>query len=77
MITEAFMDRTLPVVADSWPQLRRIDVERLLNHIKHDNKESLLTAAGIVVAKRPELQKHVDQAVEWISSEYGWDNTNL
>lgn len=76
MITEAFMDRALPVVADSWPQLRRLDVERLLNHVRHDSKESLLTAAGIVAAKRPELQKYIDEAVEYISSEYGWDSTN-
>ena len=72
MVTEDCLTRVLPVVADSWDKLRRSDVERLLNQIHYDGKPSLLTAAKIVATKRPELQKHIDQAVEWISEERGF-----
>jgi len=73
MITEDCLNRVLPVVADSWAQLRRSDVDRLLNQIHYDNKVSLLVAAGIVATKRPDLQKQIDQSVEWITEERGWN----
>lgn len=73
MVTEDYLNRVLPVVADSWPQLRRSDVDRLLNQIHYDNKESLLVAAGIVAAKRPDLQKQIDESVGWITEERGFD----
>ncbi len=72
MVTEDCLNRVLPVVADSWKQLRRSDVDRLLNQIFYDDKSSLMVAAGIVAAKRPDLQKQIDQSVEWISEERGW-----
>jgi len=73
MVTEDCLNRVLPVVADSWAQLRRSDVDRLLNQIHYDNKVSLLVATGIVATKRPDLQKQIDQSVEWITEERGWN----
>ena len=72
MLTIDCLNRVLPVVADSWEQLRRGDVDRLLDQIHYDDKQSLLVAAGIIATQRPDLQKQIDQSVEWISEERGF-----
>lgn len=62
MITDDCLDRVLPVVADSWEQLRGCDVYRLLNSINYESKESLGKATGIVMLKRPDLSDRIQEA---------------
>lgn len=68
MVTEDCMNRVLPVVADSWEQLRRCDVERLLHSIHYVTVEGLYQAAEIVKAKRPDLADTVSQEAEVLTN---------
>ena len=69
MITPDCLDRMLPVVADSWEQLRGCDVYRLLNSIYYESLGGLYKAGDVVVAKRPDLAEAVAEAVRDIHAE--------
>jgi hypothetical protein len=73
MITQDCIDRMLPIVADSWEQLRGCDVFRLLDSISYESRESLDNAARIIVGKRPDLLDRVEDA----ASEIRCDRTEL
>lgn len=69
-ITEDCLNRVLPVVADSWEQLRGCDVERLLDSISYDDQDSVADAADIIKAKRPDLAAQVDEAALSVADGY-------
>lgn len=60
----------LPVVADSWEQLRGCDVERLLDSISYDDQDEVADAAEIIKAKRPDLTAEVDEAALSVADGY-------
>lgn len=70
MITEDCLNRVLPVVADSWEQLRGCDVERLLDSISYDDQDGVADAADIIKAKRPDLTAQVDEAALAVADGY-------
>lgn len=69
-ITIDCLNRVLPVVADSWEQLRGCDVERLLDSIAYDDQDGVADAADIIKVMRPDLAKQVDAAAEYIANGY-------
>ena len=62
MVTLDCLNRVLPVVADSWKQLRKSDVYRLLNSIAYDSPAGLQQACNIVFAQRPDLRDQIAEA---------------
>jgi hypothetical protein len=69
MITPDYMDRMLPVVADSWERLRRIDVYRLMTRIHYETPESVRRAGEIIGENRPDLKAEADAVVGEIIDE--------
>lgn len=69
MITQDCLNRVLPVVADSWEQLRPCDVFRLLDSIYYESLSGLYAAGEIIKTKRPDLTKKVDEAVAELHEE--------
>jgi hypothetical protein len=67
------MDRVLPVVADSWEQLRRCDVYRLLDQIAYDDAKSIADARDFVIAKRPDLKSQANEVCADLIEECGFD----
>lgn len=63
-MTTEDVERMLPIVADSWTQLRRCDVYRLLSQFGAECRD----AGTIVLTFRPDLKKHVNDACEDIES---------
>ena len=75
MITQDCMDRVLPVVANSWEQLRRCDVYRLLDQIAYDDAKSIADARDFVIAKRPDLKDEANEACCDLIEECGFPPT--
>ena len=75
MINKEFMDTVLPVVADSWQKLRKIDVFRLLNSIHYLSVDSLNEAGKIIVEQRPDLKDEVAESIEELASEMNLTHT--
>jgi hypothetical protein len=69
MITPDCMDRVLPVVADSWERLRRIDVYRLMTQFHYETPESVRRAGEIIGENRPDLKAEADAVVGEIIDE--------
>lgn len=63
MITPDCIQTMLPIVADSWEQLRGCDVFRLLDQIVYDNEDSLEFAADVIRGHRPDLTEEIQDAV--------------
>lgn len=63
-MTTEDVERMLPIVADSWTQLRQCDVYRLLSQFGADCRD----AGAIVLTFRPDLKKHVNDACKDIES---------
>jgi len=59
MITFERMNKLLPIVADSWKQLRKSDVYRLLNSIGSDLPASIEQAANVIHSQRPDLRDEI------------------
>lgn len=56
----ACLNRVLPVVADSWAQLRKSDVFRLLDQvIAYTSPAELEQACNIIYSKRPDLRDEI------------------
>lgn len=64
------LTRNLPMVADSWAQLRRCDVERLLDSIGYDDQDQVADAADLIKAKRPDLAAQADEAALVVADGY-------
>lgn len=70
MITADCVERVLPVVADSWEQLRGCDVYRLLDSFayleedKTHDMPGLRQAAEVIAKRRTDLANHVQEAVD-------------
>ena len=62
----------LPIVADSWGQLRSIDVYRLIDAIAYESVESLCKAGEIIIDKCPQLESEVQNVVDEIAKLEGW-----
>lgn len=69
MITKERLERVLPVVADNWKRLRRIDVFRLLNMLRYEDVKSLEDAGQIIIAERQDLKEEVEECVEELRAE--------
>jgi len=68
------LEQLLPIVADSWEQLRACDVWRLLSALDFKSIQEIENAAEIVAIHRPDLaSKARDEAGEII--EEIWANS--
>lgn len=74
MITKECLDTVLPIVADSWDQLRGCDVDRLLDQFHYEHVDSLNEAGNIIAKQRPDLHERVAAAVEVIKDDRGWND---
>ena len=72
MITPECLETVLPIVADSWEQLRSADVYRLIDNIAYENIESLCEAGKIIIGKCPQLESEVQNVVDEIAQLEGW-----
>ena len=68
--TEECMNTMLPIVANSWAELRGCDVYRLLNSLNYERLNSLLRAAEMIVKQRPDLESQVLDARIELEQEY-------
>ena len=71
VITQECIESVLPVVADSWSQLRRCDVYRLMSQIHYESYQSLTDAGHIITHKRSDLADEVRGCVAEIKDELG------
>jgi len=66
------VEACLPIVADSWDQLRGCDVSRLLDNCMNNegSLEDLDDYAAVIVEHRGDLEDRVEEAVEVLSEEW-------
>lgn len=64
------IEALLPVVADSWEQLRGCDVFRLLEEISNVAGAQLLVAASYVMEQRPDLSREVLDSIDELIGEH-------
>ena len=70
MITKSYVDKVLPMVADSWQQLRKADVYRLLDQLHEEYPDQLHEAGKIIKQQRPDLKHEVEDCLEELWFEY-------
>lgn len=68
--SESCMETMLPMVADSWAELRGCDVYRLLNAFSYERRSSLLLAAQHIANKRPDLASQIRDCQVELEQEY-------